>query len=310
MRELAEVAARARRTGSAIWPPWVWPLSTRSTSRSRGRAELLGIVRQEDRRRALGPRGEGEVEVGALRPGVVDGCKIQALPAALEEHRPRCAGPARPSRGSGDIIGSPFAEVVVVAHRHDDAVLGAQGADDLGDVVVELGAARDHVARDDGEIGAERVGGARPAQAPASSASARRCAGPRAARCGSRRRRGSRPTTRHLDAARCRKHAAPSRCTPYAPRREARRRSPEKRRRAGATSGIAADERRRRARRGATTAEGIEREDRRAPVHEVGDVDEAEHGVVRGAWSADAERADEQADAVHETTRREPGAPR
>jgi prolyl-tRNA synthetase len=57
-------------------------------------------------------------------------------------------------------------KVVVVAHRHDDAVLAAEGADDVGDVLVERRAVCHHVTRDDDEIGIERVRSARPAHAP------------------------------------------------------------------------------------------------------------------------------------------------
>src|ERR1019366_3452878 len=62
--------------------------------------------------------------------------------------------------------GLAFAEVIVIAHRHEDAVPGLERADHVGHVFVEIGAARHHVARHDGEIGRARVGRARPAQAP------------------------------------------------------------------------------------------------------------------------------------------------
>ena len=107
-------------------------------------------------------------DVVALRPRIVDRREPELGAVALDHDAlvAQDADPTSPEhRDERLALG---AEVVVIAHRHEDALLGAQGADDIGHVFVEVGAAGHHIARDHREVRGATVGRARPGEAPGS----------------------------------------------------------------------------------------------------------------------------------------------
>ena len=137
------------------------------TRRSRGSRSDRGTGRQSDRRacgrsgrrsrphqpprrsgsgRAPGARWSRPAagraspsRVVALRPCIVQFAASQQLGAVALDHDALVAQDADPTSPEHRDERLPLgAEVVVIAHRHEDALRGAQGADDIGHVFVEV----------------------------------------------------------------------------------------------------------------------------------------------------------------------------
>jgi hypothetical protein len=130
-----------------------------------GLVETRRIVRKQDRshsRRAVAQRAG---QVVAPRPGVVDRGKPDFCAAVFDDHALVSQDPCTVGTQARDER-LALAEIIVIAHRHVDAEPGAQGADHPGHVFVILGSARHQIARHDGQVRSAPVRGARPSESP------------------------------------------------------------------------------------------------------------------------------------------------
>ena len=119
--------------------------------------ELVRVVREQDGGRAIGTIAHGLREVGAPCPRVVDRGQPELRSAPVDDD-PLVAEHRDPTRAQHRDQGLAVSEVVVIAHRREDAVRRAKRSDDGRDVLVEVGAARHHVSGDDREIREGAVG--------------------------------------------------------------------------------------------------------------------------------------------------------